>query len=406
MNGPKVLMFGWEFPPYNSGGLGTACLGLSHALAEKNVDLTFVLPKSLRVDDQYLHFIFAGIENIDFKRIPSPLYPYITSSAYQSLVGKDSSGFYGGDLIAEVLAYGDRAQAIVQKASFDIIHAHDWLSFPAGIRAKQYSGRPLVVHVHATEFDRTGGVGDEQIYNIEKKGMEAADAIIAVSGRTKQMAVDYYGIDPKKIFVVHNGIIDPTPPCLMPALQELKNSGKKIILFVGRITLQKGPDYFVRMAKAVLDHDDRAYFVVAGSGDMQPQMMKEAAALGISNRFLFAGFARGEELDRLYRAADVYVLPSVSEPFGITVLEAMAAGAPIIISKQSGVSEIVKNALLVDFWDVEAMAGQVLAVLREPSLQGTMQQEARQEVCGITWREAAEKVLAVYRSLLLKPQAI
>lgn len=393
-------MFGWEFPPYNSGGLGTACLGLSHALVERNVDVLFVLPKTLAVQDDQLKILFAGIENIDFCRLPGLLYPYITTTAYQSLLGSFPAGVYGLDLIAEVLAFGDRAAVMIEGQKFDVIHAHDWLSFPAGLVAKKLSGKPLVVHVHATEFDRTGGGGNRQIEEIEKQGLVGADAVITVSARTKEMVVKQYGIDPQKVAVVHNGSLATTVPPLPPVLAELKKLGKKIVLFVGRITLQKGPDYFVKMARKVLDHNPDVYFVVAGSGDMQGQMMREAVALGVAEHLLYAGFVRGEELDRLYQSADLFVLPSVSEPFGITPLEAMANGTPVIVSKQSGVSEIIKHVLKVDFWDTDMMASQVLTALREDSLRQTLAQQGLAEVGGITWPVAAQKVLAVYQRLV------
>jgi len=399
MKKPKVLMFGWEFPPYNSGGLGTACFGLTRALAGKNADVTFVLPREVDLEVSFAKIAFAD------KALPAGgtrmFSGYITSSEYLSLM-KDIEGFYGNTLLEEVLHYASKAKDIALAENPDIIHAHDWLSFLAGLEAKRAIGKPLVLHMHATEFDRTGGQGvNQDVYNIERRVMNEADCIIAVSNFTKEKIIQHYGVSPDKIEVVHNGI-DESDYCeLPPRLEELKKvGGQKIVLFAGRITIQKGPEYFVRAAKKVLEYYPGALFVVSGSGDMQQQMMEEAASLGIGDKVIFTGWLRGDDLNALFQAADLYVMPSVSEPFGIIPLESIVNGTPVIISKQTGVSEVLTHALKVDFWDVDEMANKILGVLQNESLENTLQEESQKEVKKLSWKSAAEKVINVYKKFL------
>ena len=397
----SVLMFGWEFPPHNSGGLGTACEGLTRALDARGARVIFVLPKRVGVKADFVRFRFADLERVKFRTVPGLLYPYLTSEAYvRERAAAGAGAIYGAGLLDEVWAYAARARAIAATEKFDIIHAHDWLAFPAGLAAKAMSGKPLIVHVHATEFDRTGGNGvNQEVYAIEQAGLRGADAIYAVSQWTKNILIERYGVVPEKIRVVHNGVAENSPAALPGVLTEVKQAGFKIVLFVGRITLQKGPDCFVQLAKRVLAEAPKTYFVMAGSGDMEGQVMRAVATFGLSDRFIFPGFLRGEELARLYRAADVYVLPSVSEPFGITPLEALQHGAPVIVSKQSGVAEVLRHALKVDFWDIEEMSNQLLAVLRYPALGETLAENGRREAAGVTWDLAAAKCLAGYREL-------
>lgn len=402
----KILMFGWEFPPFNSGGLGTACLGLVRSLSLEDVQITFVLPKRLAVSSTFAHIAFADeyLSGVTVTAINSLLKPYVGSQAYKkSREGEPE--IYGMTLLEEVKLYALRAAELAKREDFDVIHAHDWLSFGAGLAAKQVSGKPLIAHVHATEFDRTGGGANKEIYEMEKQGMEEADAIITVSDFTKRVVADRYGILPQKINVVYNGIESvshggTSAGEYVARLQELKSSGKKIVLFVGRITIQKGPDYFLRAAKRVLEHRTDVMFVVAGSGDMEWQVIREAAWLGISDKVIFAGFLRGKELDGLYRAADIFVMPSVSEPFGLTALEAIQSGTPVIMSRQSGVSEVVKNALKIDFWDVDAIADSVIGVLRHKHLSEVMCENASKELSSVSWKRAAQTCLSLYKSLL------
>ncbi|HYC82986.1 MAG TPA: glycosyltransferase family 4 protein [Candidatus Paceibacterota bacterium] len=396
---PRVLMYGWEFPPHNSGGLGTACLGLTRALANRGVDVTFVLPKELSIGAPFLKVAYADVK-ADLLAVPSALYPYATAEGYAQTA--DSSGLYGATLIDEVRRYGQAAGAIARSEPHDVIHAHDWLSFPAGMAARAVSGRPLVAHVHATEFDRTGGRGvNEEVYAIEREGMEAADRIVAVSGRTKEMIGYHYGISESKIEAIHNGIdAEGADQGLPERIHALKLAGFKFVLFVGRITLQKGPDYFIRLAKEIIEREPKTYCIVAGSGDMQGQIMQQAATYGIFDRVLFSGFARGAELAALYRWADVYVLPSVSEPFGITPLEAALHGTPVVVSKQSGVAEVLEHSIKVDFWDVELMAEEVVRILRNEEDRDALIKGAREDLKSLTWDKAAGRCLDLYRSLL------
>lgn len=402
---PKILMFGWELPPYNSGGLGVACSGLAKALAKYNLQIIFVLPKKVDIQSDYLKIVFADDSpSIKLKLINSLLSSYITSEKYHLARKKFDSPFYGGSLFDEVGRYAQKAQEIARQEDFDIIHAHDWLSFKASLGVKKISGKPLIVHVHATEFDRTGGNNiNEYVYKIEKEGMANADSVIAVSNFTKNVIVNRYGIKAEKIEVVHNGVEtnnNQSEKSVNSNLQKLKDAGNKIVLFVGRLTIQKGPEYFLRAAKKVLVRNPRVIFVIAGSGDMERQIIEEAAYLGIADKVIFTGFLRGEKLNQVYRAANLYVLSSVSEPFGITPLESLVNGTPVLISRQSGVSEVISHALRVDFWDIEEMADKILAVLEHQRLEECLAANGQEEVQKITWAEAAQKCFNIYSKLL------
>ena len=413
----KILMFGWEFPPYNSGGLGVACEGLVKALTQKGLEIIFVLPKKLDYKPALCRFIFASepapkkskkIKSLQTRVIDSPIYPYITSGVYFEAIEilKDRLGpgqklIYGSDLVSEVARYAEEAKIIALNEDFDLIHAHDWLCYPAGIEAKRLTRKPLVVHIHATEFDRTGGQSvNQQVYEIEKRGFEEADLIIAVSQFTKDKVVEYYGIKPEKIRVVHNAVDCEGFSKTAEKVFALKKAGKKIVLFVGRLTIQKGPDYFLRAAKKVLERRPETLFVIAGSGDMEAQLIEEVAAFNIAENVLFAGFVRGKELAQLYQLADLYVLPSVSEPFGITPLEALVAGTPVLISKQAGVGEVITHCLRADFWDINEMANKILAVIDYPELKEALSEGGLKEVKNIVWEDTGEKCLEVYREAL------
>lgn len=389
----RVLMFGWEFPPFNSGGLGVACHGLLRALSRKNLDITFVMPKCLPDSVPYAKMVSAGLETTI--AVNSPVTPYIGSESYAKF--KDGSPVYGPDLVGEAHRYAQFGAKIAAEEPHDLIYAHDWLSFGAGRAAKRVSKKPFIAHVHSTEFDRTGGEHvDQNIYDLERAGLHEADYVIAVSGRTKNTIVNHYGVPHEKVQVVWNGIDDATAPAPDPAtparLTVLKNAGYKIILFMGRITIQKGPDYFVRAAKRVIERDPNVLFILAGSGNMERQMMHLAASLGIGDKILFPGFLRGSEQHEAYALADLFVMPSVSEPFGLAALEAMRIGTPVIVSKQSGVAEAVTNALQVDFWDVEKMADLMLSVLESPTLRAELSEKGKAEVADLTWDRSAGEV--------------
>ena len=400
----KVLMFGWEFPPYNSGGLGTACAGLTQALSLEDAQIIFVLPKKMDVKSNGVKFLFAQWPDSKLIQFDSLLTPYSTPKKYLKDKSKIKKAGYGMGIFEEVLRYAEYAREIAKELDFDVIHAHDWLAFKAGIEAKKISGKPLVVHIHSTEFDRTGGSNiNGDIYSIEKEGMEMADKVIVVSQFTKSMVIKNYGISQDKIHVIHNGInIDDytLKNFELGPLGKLKEVGYKIVLFVGRLTIQKGPDYFIKAAKKVLDFNKKVFFLVVGSGDLERQVIQQSAELGISDRVLFAGFLRGDELLRVYKMADCFVLSSVSEPFGITALESIINGTPVILSKQSGVSEVLSHALKVDFWDTDEMAAKILSVLNYDALHLSLRKNALEEIKKSSWQEAAKQCLSVYREVL------
>jgi glycogen(starch) synthase len=393
----KVLMFGWEFPPFNSGGLGTACYGLTQALSQQNVDITFVLPKKVGVKADFMRLLFADLDGFNW---PQEITPYDTLK----LLGPNIPHDMVKDLLSAVNLYAKRAAAIAKKYKFDLVHSHDWLCFPAGVVASDVSHRPLITHVHATELDRSGGNGTNPIvYAVEKNGLDHSSAVIAVSNFTKNLLKNYYRIHPEKIDVVHNGVnVDEfnIPVDEQNPLDSIKQAGFKIVLFLGRLTLQKGPDYFLKAAKRTLEYYPNAVFLIVGSGDMEGQLINEAIGLGISDKVLFAGFLRGKLLTQAFKAADLFVMPSVSEPFGITALESVASGTPAIISKQSGVSEALAHVLKVDFWDVEEMANQIISVLNYSSLHIALKDNGKKEVKKISWQAAAAKTIEIYKKVL------
>ena len=410
MSRPSILMFGWEYPPHNSGGLGVACQGICEGLIELGSNVTFVLPEKTSIEEGRVPIIFANqlththIEESELDFIRKIQNPYNSASDYGDLVKKYKL-VYGKDigkgfsLIEKVDLYEYQTHNLAKKyKDVDVIHAHDWLSFGAGIAAKKVTGKPLVAHIHATEFDRSGSDSiNEEIYSREKRGLEEADVVVTVSDFTKNIIIKKYGIDEAKIRVVHNGVISKqTNTEIKDGLSEIKDAGFNIVLSLGRITLQKGVDYFVRMAKIVLEYKPKTFFVIAGSGDMENQIIELANDLGISKNILFTGFVRGNTIDMLYRSADVFIMPSLSEPFGIAPLEAIVQGTPVIISKQSGVSEVVSHALKVDFWDIEGMANKVIAVLEYPKLSETLVEHSTKQVKEITWTNASRKLIDIY----------
>ena len=426
----RVLMFGWEFPPHIAGGLGTACYGLTRGLARNSVDVTFVVPKAYGDEDgRFARIVNASDvetrftedtysqelqKRLSFIQIDSPLTPYITPEEYAEgetfhhtahhtgrtlWQGRYAfAGAYGPNLMEEVARYAIIAGQLAGdlRDSFDVIHAHDWLTYYAGIAAKRASGKPLVVHIHATEFDRSGEHVNQTVYDIERAGMEAADCVIAVSNLTRRIVIERYGIAPEKVVTVHNAVRFASTPD-----EEVRRGlDDKIVTFLGRITYQKGPDYFVEAAAKVLARVPNVRFVMAGSGDMMPHVVRRVASLGIADRFHFTGFLRGADVNRMFALSDVYVMPSVSEPFGISPLEAMRANVPVIISKQSGVAEVLDYALKVDYWDVDALADDIHALISYPALAHLFARKGREEVTGLKWNDAAAKVKQVYERVI------
>lgn len=379
-----------------------ACQGLTRELANQGVEVIFVLPKTQRVAG-HSRFIFADAERmIKQYSVPSSIVPYTGATTMVDVY--DVTGvrkLYSHTLLQEVYAYAKRAAAIAREETFDIIHAHDWTSYLAGVAAKRVTGKHLILHVHATAFDQAAGDNvDPEVYKIEHEAFAQADKVVAVSAFTRQLVVDKYGVDPAKVEVVHNGVDTAEPPRYQPTLQELRAQGKKIVLYHGRITVQKGVDYFVNAARKVVDYDPNVVFVISGTGDMTAQIMQQVGELGLSGHVLFAGALWYEERDRMYQSVDLVVMPSVSEPFGLVPLEAIQHGTPSLISKQSGVSEVVTHVLKVDFWDVDEMANKILAALRYPVMHQQLINEGKQEVKRLSWGGVAGKIIQLYQRLV------
>ena len=422
-------MFGWEFPPHITGGLGTASYGLVKGLLKHNVDVTFVVPKAYGDEDKDIRIVNASDvplnifdkqfteyqKHLSYIEINSKLIPYQTPEEYFDLINQKESGTkeigqnrvfsekyefsgkYGSNIMEEVRRYAMLAQEIAINNEFDIIHAHDWLAYEAGIQAKKISNAPLVVHMHATEYDRSGENVNKVVYDIEKRGMDAADLVVAVSNLTRNIVIDKYGINPEKVAVLHNAV---EPIDNMAFAGEKKTVKEKIVTFLGRVTFQKGPEYFVEAAYKVLQKDKNVRFVMAGSGDMLNKTIRRVAQLGIANRFHFTGFLKGEDVDRMFALSDVYVMPSVSEPFGISPLEAMRSNVPVIISKQSGVSEILNFALKADFWDIDAMADYIYGLLKYDGISKMFKKHGKTEVDNLKWENAAKKLVGYYEKLV------
>ena len=423
----RVLMFGWEFPPHIAGGLGTACYGMTKGLAHAGVDVLFVMPSASGDEDQSsvriinasdvavydtCHNIDEFLSKVQFLRVGSNLHPYIDPTDFTELVEAEQknqseefkfwfrqkykfSGKYGKNLMEEVSRYAMVAGAIAAEQEFDVIHAHDWLTYYAGIAAKRVSGKPLVIHVHATSFDRGSADNiDTRVYGIERQGMLEADKVITVSDLTRNIVINKYGIDPAKVVTVHNAV-DFSGREKIDVDRGVKD---KVITFLGRITFQKGPEYFIEAAAKVLKVCPNTRFVMAGSGDMMNRCVRYVAKLGIADRFYFTGFLRGDDVQKMFALSDVYVMPSVSEPFGISPLEAMKTDVPTIISKQSGVAEVLKYAIKVDFWDVNALADAMYGLLNYPALSHLAAEKGREEVDNLKWDSAALKVKRVYES--------
>ena len=427
-------MFGWEFPPHIAGGLGTACYGMTRGLARNGVDVTFVMPHASGDEDQrFVNVVNASdvetvfgkvsndsadiIEKMSFIHIDSNLVPYLSPEDYETYhdefvkTGEKRwetsdvwsqrytfSGKYGANLLEEVARYAIVAAQVAKdlEGQFDVIHAHDWLTYFAGIAAKRVSGKPLVVHMHATEIARSGENINTQTYAIERAGMHAADRVIAVSNLTRNIIINRYGVPADRVVAVHNAVrfTDKGEPWPERSVED------KVVTFLGRITFQKGPDYFVEAAAKVLKRCPNVRFVMAGSGDMMNHVVRRVARLGIADRFHFTGFLRGADVDKMFQLSDVFVMPSVSEPFGIAPLEAMRSNVPVIISKQSGVAEVLDYAVKVDYWDVDAMADAIYGLVNYPALSKMFAEKGLEEVTNLKWNDAAAKIKRVYEDAI------
>ncbi len=397
----RILTFGWDYPPMKNGGLGVACHGLTEELIATGVEIVFVLPREQPTVGN-IKFVFANQTPASSYVIDSPLLPYAHAHSFFEYFTPGGRRLrFSHKVIEEVYRYADAAKNIALREHFDIIHAHDWTSYLAGVAAKFATGKPLVLHVHATSFDQAAGDNvDPEIYALERHAFHTADSIVAISNYTKGIVEQKYGVPPEKVTVVHNGIKPQEPPPLPPVLSELKAQGKKIVFYNGRITIQKGVDYFVRAARKVVDIDPNVVFVISGWGDMEHQIMHLVGELGLSNNVIFAGALWDTKRDRMYQAADLLVMPSVSEPFGLVPLEAIQHGTPVLISKQSGVAEVLTHALKVDFWDIDEMTNKIVAALRYRVMNKQLVEEGKKEVLRLTWHRAAEKVIHLYHSLL------
>ncbi|MFO8015212.1 MAG: glycosyltransferase [Phycisphaerae bacterium] len=439
----RVLMLGWEYPPYISGGLGTACQGLSEGLGALGARVAFVVPYPVRAQAAANVRVLGtpagktiGMGSPTGRPATEPASAYARTpraeviqsdvKATQALdrltrPGREASPaedpaadpadaaepfpdtvLYAGDLFEQTLRYADLADQVAADEPFDVVHAHDWMTFRAGVRLARRRGTPLVVHVHSTEFDRNGDHAHQGIYEIERTGMHAADRVVTVSDYTRRVCLARYGLPEEKVTVVYNAV---TPPdgagSRLPA-----PDGSKTVLFLGRITRQKGPEFFLAAARRVLEHTDDVRFVMAGDGDRMDEIVHRAAEMGLGHKVFFTGFLRGTDVDRAFAMADLFVMPSVSEPFGLVALEALARGVPVLMSKQSGVAETVHHALKVDFWDVDKMADRILAVLRRPALDGCLRANGREEAGRFRWTDAARQCLDVYADLCRRQQPV
>jgi glycosyltransferase involved in cell wall biosynthesis len=426
----RVLMFGWEFPPHISGGLGTASYGLTKGMTTlDNLEVIFVVPRAWGDEDQsvvrligankvpvaYKKIYYKGTRShIEKIEVSSKIVPYTDPEDFWKMTRTevtghklfvqtnkrgmvDFSGKYDGNLLDEIYKYSIIASVIAEENEFDIIHAHDWLAYPAGIAAMEVSGKPLVIHVHATDFDRSGGNVNPDVYRIEKNGMDAASKIITVSNLTRDIVINKYNIHPDKVETVYNAV---EPVHFTEDIVVNKGFDEKVVTFLGRITLQKGPEYFIEAAYKVLKVMDNVRFVMAGSGDMMERMMRRAASLKITDRFHFTGFLKGKDVFTMLTMSDVYIMPSVSEPFGISPLEAMQSNVPVIISKQSGVAEILTHAVKTDFWDIDAMADAIYGILNYPALSSMFIKNGKEEVIRLKWDNSARHVKDIYERVI------
>lgn len=388
----RVLMYGWEFPPHTIGGLGNVTYNLCNALAKLGIKITLILP----VKGESNNLKIIATSSVSVKGIKSLLSPYLDEKIYQEqyLLNEDEAKIYAKNLKEEIDRFTKRGVEIAKREKFNLIHCHDWMTFPAGILTKEFSGKPLILHVHTTELDRSCGGHNPFVYELELNAFKKADKIIAVSEYTKNKIMKGYGTSSDKIEVVHNAInfkgVEKNKPY----------NRKKIILYLGRLSMHKGPDYFIKAAKKVLGYKKDVLFVVAGSGELLPELIDLACNLGIGDKILFTGRLKDEEVKKIYESADLYVLPSVSEPFGITALEAASKGVPVIVSKNSGVKEVLKHCIQVDFWDIEEIANKIISVMKYHPIKEEITSNAYRELEKISWSKQASEVINIYNHLI------
>lgn len=412
----RVFMIGWEYPPHNSGGLGVACDGLTRALASQNTQIFFTLPYSHTGNVKHLSLMgcydpnwadrHSGlVTHPPFSVYDSVEFVHASSSGADSAQVFDSSDLRAlptSELDARVSEYATIVAAEEKRLDkkIDVIHAHDWMSFPAAIKIKKNSNKPIVAHVHSTEFDRVPhGQGSQFIHQVEYEGLMAATHIIAVSAFTKRLLVRQYSVDPKKVSVVHNGI----DPLILPKQDVSFAKNRPVVVFMGRLTMQKGGEYFLQLAQRLLQEVPNALFVVAGNGDMYHELLFRAAYDRLSAHVLFSGFVRDTQRELLLNRADVFVMPSLSEPFGLVALEAAQRHTPVVVSKQSGVAEVLPSAVQIDFWDIEKMVSEISLLIKDKDLSNHKVQSQLEDISQVTWSTAASKVRNIYQRLFQKP---
>jgi len=395
----RVLTLGWELPPRFAGGVGVVADALLRALALRGHELTYLMPRAFGMPGPPgVRILEPGGASLHGGA--SRLVSYASERPPLRVPGEAAPPtgipLYGHDLLGEVERFAAGALAHLRTAglAFDVIHAHDWTTFRAGLALRRATGRPLVAHVHITEFDKSGGAhADPAVFALEREGIAGADRVVAVSRRIARTCSERYGADPARVRVVYNAVDEACGAIAPPPLP------RPLVLFLGRVTLQKGPEYFLEAARRVLEVQPDAHFVLAGTGDLLPRMIELASELGIAQRVSFPGFVDRERAAALYAAADVFVMPSVSEPFGIVPLEAMERGVPVIVSRQSGVSELITTALKCDPWEVERMASLIAAALRLPALARALSENGRAEVARYRWSDAAQRIEAIHAEL-------
>lgn len=415
MNQP-VFMIGWEYPPHNSGGLGVACQGLTQALSQEGQRVYFTLPYSNPIKLKHMDVI--GCYNDEWFDPKSKYYAQLGSAPFSSytttaeveqvqvmtttsdLAAEDLRALPQSELERRVNQYAEYVTKAAQKRSdkFAGVHAHDWMSFPAAERIKKQLGKKIIAHVHSTEFDRIpNGYGSHYIHHTEYSGLQAADHIIAVSNYTKQLIVNRYAIDPAKIEVVYNGI-DPLTPGSHKITRNFAPN-RPIIVFMGRLTMQKGAEYFLELAQSVLNELPDALFVVAGHGDQYTSLLLHNADLQLSAHVLFTGFVRGKQKTDLLNRADVFVMPSLSEPFGLVALEAAQRHTPVIVSRNSGVAEVMQASVVTDFWDVQKMSENIVRLIHDRDHSASVVEGQLQNVNNLTWNKAAKDIRSIYRRI-------
>ncbi len=424
----KVFMIGWEYPPHNSGGLGVACEGLTIALAKENTNIHFSLPYT--VSDPVDHMTIHNCVHPNWKKLgchclqsgrtcthilcEPPFFAYTADFLLpqQELNTSENTGYSfdlgklrklsNTQLEKEVTEYAEVVStvAVDKKIDFEVIHAHDWMSFPAGQELRKQTGKPLITHVHSTEYDRSGlSEGNQYIKAIEHAGLNQADHVIAVSYYTKRLLEQKYGVDPNKISVVHNGISDLSAPA-DPGKHHFAPA-RPVIVFMGRLTIQKGTTYFLDLARAVLQKIPEALFVVAGHGDMYHELLLKTAHDGLSASVVFSGFVRDEQRKKLLDRADVFVMPSISEPFGLVALEAAQRHTPVIVSKNAGVSEVLPHGIALDFWDIEKMADAIVGLVTDQEKAKLQTKGQLSDLSKRTWVSSAQQVKDIYKKAFL-----